>query len=220
MPLLFHQTYNTGVEIGLWRIEEPELWFIEQMNLFPDEEALIATITGHRKLEWLAGRWLLHYMSGRKVRGACLKDEHGKPFLENSKLEISLSHSRELVAVMAGPKAVGIDIQKIVPKITRLSHKFMSEIELASLKPATELTVMHIFWGAKECLYKAYGKRQLDFRANIKIDPFIFSEEGGDLKGEVVKDSFQQSYWLKYKIIDSYVLVYAMETESDTALES
>lgn len=211
MPLIFHNTFSNGVELGLWKIEESERWFIEQMDLFPDEEKMIGTIKGHRKLEWLAGRWLLHWMSGRDIRGACLKDEFGKPYLEGSKKKISISHSRFMVAVMAGPKEVGIDVQKIVTKISRLSHKFLNEIESASLEPNTSMVSMHIYWGAKESLYKAYGRRQIDFKTNIKISPFLFKAEGDDLTGEVSKDSFHQNYWLKYQIIDSYVLVYGME---------
>ena len=212
MPLVLHNTFTNGVELGLWKIEEPEVWFIEQMDLFPDEEAMIQTIQGHRKLEWLAGRWLLHWMSGRDIRGACLKDEFGKPYLEGSKKKISISHSRQMVAVIAGPKEVGIDIQKIVTKIERLSHKFLNEVEAASLEPDTRLNSLHVYWGAKESLYKAYGRRQLDFKANIKISPFVFNPEGDDLTGEIIKDQFYQSYWLKYSMIDSYVLVYGMES--------
>jgi len=212
VPLVFHNTFSDGVELGLWKIEESEVWFLEQMDLFPDEEKMIGTIKGHRKLEWLAGRWLLHFMSGRDIRGACLKDEFGKPYLEGSKKKISLSHSRFMVAVMAGPKEVGIDIQIIVPKITRLAHKFLSEIELASLEPDSSLISMHVYWAAKECLYKAYGRRQLDFKSNIKINPFSYKTTGDTLSGVVTKDSFHQNYWLKYQMIDSYVLVYGMES--------
>ncbi len=211
MPLVFHNTYTNSVEIGLWKIEESELWFIEQMDLFPDEEEMIAKIEGHRKLEWLAGRWLLHWMSGRKIRGACLKDEFGKPYLENSKLQISISHSRKLVAVMAGPKAVGIDIQLIVPKITRLAHKFLREKEAASITEKHQLAMMHVYWGAKESLYKGYGRKKLEFKDHIKIDPFTFDSNGGDLIGVVSKEEYQQAYWLKYQMIDNYVLVYGME---------
>lgn len=211
MPLVFHNTYTSSVEIGLWKIEESELWFVEQMDLFPDEEEMISKIEGHRKLEWLAGRWLLHWMSGRKIRGACLKDEFGKPYLENSKLQISISHSRELVAVMAGPKAVGIDIQLIVPKITRLAHKFLNKKEADSITDKHQLAMMHIYWGAKESLYKGYGRKKLEFKDHIKIDPFTFDPKGDDLKGFVEKEDYKQAYWLKYQLIKNYVLVYCME---------
>ena len=96
---------------------------MEKLELFPKELELIETIKGHRKLEWLASRWLLHLMSGRQIRGACLKDEFGKPYLVNSFYDISISHSRELVSVLAAPQAVGIDIQKIVGKIDSIAHK-------------------------------------------------------------------------------------------------
>ena len=172
---------------------------------------MIAKIEGHRKLEWLAGRWLLHWMSGRSIRGACLKDEFGKPYLEDSKLHISISHSRKMVAVMAGPKAVGIDIQLIVPKITRLAHKFLNKKEAASISENHSLAMLHIYWGAKESLYKGYGRKKLDFKDHIKITPFTFNTEGGDLEASVEKENYKQPYWLKYQLLNNYVLVYGME---------
>ncbi|MFT5383434.1 MAG: 4'-phosphopantetheinyl transferase, partial [Saprospiraceae bacterium] len=114
MPLIFHRNLRSTGELGLWKIEEEEDFFMDKLTLLPLELDLINATKGHRKLEWLASRWLLHQMSGRDIRGACLKNEFGKPYLENSFFEISISHSRELVSVIAAPQAVGIDIQKLV----------------------------------------------------------------------------------------------------------
>ena len=122
MPLQFHRYLQPEGELGLWKIEESEVYFLEQLNLTPIEEDYIVQLKGRRRLEWLAGRLLLHRMSGRETRGACIKDEFGKPHLEGSAYEISISHSRELAAVVAAPRNVGVDIQKLVAKIERLAH--------------------------------------------------------------------------------------------------
>jgi len=211
MPMQFQQVLDSGIELGLWKIEESELWFMEQLMLSATEDAFIASIKGHRRLEWLAGRWAMHVLSGRAERGACLKDEFGKPYLENSDYDISISHSREYIAVMAGPKNVGVDIQKMVEKITRLAPKFLREVEMKNLNPDTAYEEMHVYWGAKECLYKAYGKKKLDFRAHIAIEPFVFDPKGGKLKGWVKKEKFYQEYWLKYLLVNDFILVYGME---------
>jgi phosphopantetheinyl transferase len=39
--------------------------------------------------------------------------EKGKPFLEDSHLQFSLSHTRGLIACSVGPKTVGVDVEKI-----------------------------------------------------------------------------------------------------------
>ena len=191
MPLHSHKEIASGGEIGIWQIQEEESFFLEQLQLSQVEEEQIQRIKGRRKLEWLAGRYLLHKMSGRSIRGICLKDEYGKPYLENSPYHISISHSHDMAAVIAAPQRVGIDIQFIVEKIDRIAHKFMRPEELESLKASTRLEQLHIYWGAKESLYKAYGRRLLDFREHIAITPFSFKPAGATIKGRIRKRSIR-----------------------------
>lgn len=232
MPTLLQKKLNHSAHLGIWHITERELWFVEQLQLTPTEDQYISELKGRRRLEWLAGRWLLHHLSGRTIRGACIKDEHGKPFLENSLLDISISHSRELVAIMAGAESVGIDIQKVVGKIERIAYKYMRDEELASLKDETRLEQLHIYWGAKEALYKAYGRRALEFKVHILIEPFELTDLSGQTTGRVVKDDFRANFIIDYQqifrlengfsftqpasadeILDRYILVYAQETK-------
>ena len=211
MPLLFHRYLQPEGELGLWEIEESEDFFLERLDLSAMEETYIEQMKGHRKLEWLAGRWLLHQMSGRSLRGACIKDEFGKPHLEGSLYQISISHSREMASVMAAPRSVGLDIQKLVGKIERLAHKYMRPEELDSLHPDTRLEHLHVYWGAKESLYKAYGRRQLDFREHIHIDPFAYDLEKGRCTGRVEKGDYCAYFDLYYEKIRDFILVYAFE---------
>ena len=210
MPIYLHQRIDPEGEIGLWKIEEPEIWFLEQLNLTKVEEEQIAAIKGRRRLEWLAGRLLLHQMSGRELRGECLKDEHGKPYLIKSKFEISISHSNGIAAIIAAPKPCGIDIQKLVSKIERITHKFMRREEMESLRFNTRLKHLHVYWGAKEALYKAYGRRQLDFKEHIWIEPFRYDIEKGTCKGIVRKKDFYAEYEIQYAEIEDFILVYGV----------
>jgi len=213
MPLILQENFSSDLELGLWEIQEDEIWFAEQLNLTESEEEWLATIKGHRKLEWLAGRWLLHWLSGRKERGACIKDEFGKPYLEGSKFQISISHSRKMVSVAAGPRAVGVDVQQIVGKIARLKDKFLSAKEKEMLKPQTELVMLHLLWGAKEAMYKAYGRKKLDFKEHLVVEPFEFNVAGGKFLGQVRKGNLLRTYELEYQMVEDYVLVYGMEKE-------
>ncbi|MGK0363267.1 MAG: 4'-phosphopantetheinyl transferase [Saprospiraceae bacterium] len=211
MPLLSHESIMPVGELGIWEITETEDFFIKKLNLFPTEEEYIATLKGHRKLEWLAGRYLLHYMSGRVIRGACIKDEFGKPFLKDSPYQISISHSRELASIIAAPFSIGIDIQKRVGKIGRIAHKFMRDNEMESLEEETRLEHLHVYWGAKEALYKAYGRRQLDFKEHIHIEPFSYDLDNGFCSGQVLKGDFKARYQIWYERRGDFILVWAIE---------
>ena len=211
MPVVYQKYLPKDVEIFIWRIEESESFFLNGLRLSPKEKKQIARLKGKRKLEWLASRYLLHLMSGRAVRGACIKDEFGKPHLENSDYHISFSHSAELVTVIASPFIVGIDIQQFVGKIGRIAHKYMSEKETKSLTEGSELEHLHVYWGAKEAIYKGYGRKQLDFRQNITIEFFPFDKNGGKFLGRLQKDNFTQHFDLGYEFFERYTLVYAVE---------
>lgn len=211
MPLLLHESIVPAGELGIWRITEPEAWFLEQLFLYPAELRQLAGIQGRRRREWLAARQLVHQMSGREVRGAFVKDEYGKPHLADSPLQISISHSHELAAAMAAPVACGIDIQHIVPKISRLTRRFIHPDEEAAL-PVRNLTeTLHVYWGAKEALYKAHGRRELDWREQLRVAPFTYSPEGGIAQAWWEKEGERQDFLLHYRLWEEeYILVWVV----------
>ena len=210
MPLFLHKNIELDGELGVWKIEEGEEWFLERLELQEAERKQLSEIKGRRRQEWLSVRHLVHYMSGRVNRGAFVKDQFGKPHLEHSSFQISISHSREMAAAIAAPTTVGIDIQKIVPKIERIAHKFMRGEEMDSLEPASRLEHLHVYWGAKEALYKAYGRKELDFCEHILVKPFTYDLSEGKTNGVVIKNSFRESYQLRYERIGDYILVYGV----------
>lgn len=211
MPLFLHEDLEFGGELGLWQIDESENWFLSKVGLNEAEQAQFDQINGRKRIEWLSVRYLVHLMSGREKRGSFLKDEHGKPHLEASPFQISISHSHDFSAAIAAPKSVGIDIQFLVAKIERLAHKYMRSVEIESLEDESKVEHLHVYWGAKEALYKAYGRRQLDFCSHILIDPFPYNSEGGTFTGQVIKEGFGARYKLWYRLIGKYMLVYAVE---------
>lgn len=216
MALLLQEQVQPEGELGLWRIEEPEEWFLEQLKLKDAELAQLERLKGRRRTEWLAARQLIHQMSGRSERGAFWKDEFGKPHLEDSPYEISISHSHSMAAAIAAPQAVGIDIQLLVPKLERLAKKFMNPSELASIKEGPQgLAHLHVYWGAKESLYKAYGRRSLDFCRDIFVDPFAYQSHQGQISGWVIADGLKRSFQLHYDKRASFMLVYALEEKED-----
>jgi len=209
MPLFSYKYLPPDGEVAIWDIREDEKWFRSNLNLFPEEEKSLDKIKGKgRRIEWLAARYLLHKMSKREVRGALIKDEFGKPHLEDSEWKISLSHSSGMAAAIAGAASVGIDIQVFVPRIDRLAHKYMRAEEFASLEVNTFLRHLHVYWCAKEALFKIYGRKQIDFKKNLLVEPFSYSEKGGAFKGRVLKGDFDETFQLFYEVNGDHFLVY------------
>lgn len=212
MPIYLQKDIPPAGEVGLWDITETETFFRKELSLDAAEEQRLAQIHSRRRKEWMAGRLLLHQMSGRPQRMPAPPDEQGKPQLPDSEYDISLSHSGRFAAVIAAPMLVGIDIQEIVPKMERIQHKFMTPADLAGLSQTHYLAHLHVHWGAKEALYKAYGKRKLEFRKHIVIHPFNFDVTFGHCSGYVEKDNIYLPFNIHYQTIENYMLVYAIQT--------
>ena len=214
MPVLEHRYLSPDGELGLWQITEDEQFFLDKLLLYNHEKEQLNNIKGRRRIEWLAVRLLLHQMSGRDMRAPCLKDANGKPYLEGSFFDISISHSQNMAAVIAAPRLVGIDIQYIVQKIERIQHKFLNSSELESIA-TNKIEHLHVYWGAKECLYKAHGRRKLDFKKHIHIQPFAYSPEGAGCSGQVTTDTKSMHFKIHYEKIGEYIMVYATEEVED-----
>ncbi|MFN7119876.1 MAG: 4'-phosphopantetheinyl transferase family protein, partial [Saprospiraceae bacterium] len=114
-------------------------------------------------------------------------------------------------ATILAKTLTGIDIQKMVPKIERIAHRLLRKEERDALRPHTRLEHLHVYWGAKEALYKAYGRRELDFCANILIEPFQFDLDNGYCAGQVIKGDIHLHFQLHYQQLEDFILVYALE---------
>jgi phosphopantetheinyl transferase len=212
MPIFLKKTFNNNGQVAIWKIDEPMSFFKQQSKITAEERDQVDELASRKKLEWYASRYLLQFLFGEKDEIICIKDEHGKPHLKNSDHHISLSHSNEMTAVISSKNLVGVDIQKIVPKIKRISKKFIGEEEEKKIGYSNRIEKMHIIWGAKECLYKAYGKRSLDFKKNLFISDFDYKPEGCSFHGSLKKDTTFMDFECWAGKFENYMLVYAIKT--------
>ncbi|MEM9991441.1 MAG: 4'-phosphopantetheinyl transferase superfamily protein, partial [Bacteroidota bacterium] len=181
-----------------------------QLDLSTTEIAELDRIkSDQRQCQWLASRQLIHLLLGNKARIPLEKDTYGKPFLPNIPQHISISHSGQFAASLIAPVLCGIDIQKIGTQIKRIQHKFMSPEALLTLDQAYYLEHLHIYWGAKEAMYKAYGRKQLSFIPDMRLEPFSYDLAHGQTIGYVLKNGVKQQFDLHYEKLDDYMLVTA-----------
>jgi 4'-phosphopantetheinyl transferase len=215
MPLIYRKWLPEQTQIAVWHISESEDWFTVRLSLSDEEQTELAALSPRKRIEWLAGRWLLHCVVGGKQRKKCWKDEFGKPYLDTFQGHISLSHSADKAAVIVSEKsAVGIDIQYFTEKIERIAHKFMRSVESDALSVEHKVAHLHVYWGAKESLYKAYGKRNLDFKAHLFIKPFSYEIHSQPLEAQLIKDNLRKQYRLYFTTITNFSLTYCLESNA------
>jgi len=98
-----------------------------------------------------------------------------------------------------------IDIELIREKILVIAPKFLTDTELIDAAGSIEKT--HVYWSAKEVIYKSYGLKNLDFKKNMKIHPFKYENEGV-CKGELITAKLHNTYTIHYKKLGDLLLVY------------
>ncbi|MBR2194394.1 MAG: 4'-phosphopantetheinyl transferase superfamily protein [Salinivirgaceae bacterium] len=152
MPLLFTQTIGDAV-LGVWSKQETAEQLLPMICLHDADKAVYEQIgNDRRRTEWLTTRIVLRKLLNRDVTIA--HDSNGKPYIAESKSFISISHSKNMVAVMVAEQNLGIDIEQITARTTKVHHKFLTGSELDWCKTDTEHTLV---WTVKEAAYKLIG---------------------------------------------------------------
>jgi 4'-phosphopantetheinyl transferase len=210
MPLAIVKQISPGQKLGIWQLtEEPgELLAL----LSPGEqvrEQYRAINHEWRKKQWLASRVLLREITNDPslIIGY---DEYNKPFIPGSGIKISISHSYDLITVIASrEKETGIDIELVKPKIERIAEKFMSDAEFSKLDTNNKIESMYVHWCVKEALYKLYGKKELIFKRDLIVHPFRYEKEG-IVKGSIITGKINETYELRYEKTGEHMLAYVL----------
>jgi 4'-phosphopantetheinyl transferase len=221
MPLLDLNEPAEGLWAGLWAIREKEAWFMDNRTWSAREQAELQQIkVPGRRLEWLAARHLLFMMAEELgCLGGLVKDEFGKPFLPACpEWYISLSHTRGYCRVAMSRKPCGTDIQQFSEKIARIAPRFIHPEEQPKSTAEDLSLYLHIVWSAKEAMYKAYGKKSLDFIRHIRVNPLTMEGSSGLCYGSVQKEEYFARYQLMYSLGPGYVMVDAIEVGSEGEL--
>jgi 4'-phosphopantetheinyl transferase len=197
--------------VGIWEITESVDHLISNLELDKQEEKLYNGFRNDiRKLHWLSYRNLLKEMITPEEYSHVNYDEFGKPFMKNRSIHLSVSHSGKYsAAIVSRNFPVGIDIEITSPKIEKIVHKFLSADEVKNIGDESRLEELYVCWGAKESLYKLYGKRNLLFQENIFLQPFDYNNDG-ILSGEIRTGKFHRKYSIHYEKINDYMLVYSV----------
>ena len=182
---------------------------LESVELQSDEADLAAVegMRGRRRSERLIWRG----MARRLIDNRPLEVEYtaeGAPRINNFPYaHISVSHCREAVAVVASNSRCGVDVESLNRNFRRIAPRYISPEEWA-LKPdgisaEGEQLFMAAVWCAKECLFKMYGRRGIDFCHDICVES-IDLEQGmiaGHVKGH-------PQVMMKIVKTNDYIVVY------------
>lgn len=203
MPIYQTNNVSESSKVAVWKITETEDILLNRLLLLGFKKSEIPQ-TNNKQLikQWIATRLLLNTFF---KNATIIYDNLGKPSLDNE-WNISISHSNEFVAINLNKNHnCGIDIEKITPKIDRIKHKFLSPNDL---KKVNSLEHLIIYWGAKEALYKLYGKKEVLFIENLFINDFTPNKTS--FIGSIKMPDYQKVIPMTWEKIEDFMLVYTL----------
>ena len=171
MPLFKSIKVNSKTSVHIWKITEDAAQLAGGLFLTPASKARAAGMKSliHR-CGFLSVR---HLLALENYADADLfYDQWGKPHLGDGR-HVSITHSFDYAAIIVSDMPVGIDIEKVRPKIVKIASKFIGS-EWDYLDQQGEHFIRHLtaIWCAKESLYKMFATPGLSFKNDLHIPDF------------------------------------------------
>ena len=207
MALYKTLTVNKVTKVLIWKIEESTSKLQEGIVLSKNSTTRLNSMKSQlHQRGFLSIRHLLK--EAGYTDADLIYDEFGKPHLKNGKF-ISITHSFTFTAIIVSDKFhVGIDIEKQREKILKIAHKFTPFEEYKTIANVDALiSKLTIVWGAKESLYKIYGKKKLLFLHHIYIEDFRFADE--KTTGEIRYNGENTAYNISFLEFEGFTCVFA-----------
>lgn len=216
MPLFYQHNINESTRLAIWKIEEPESFFAS----VPLSRAITHP---HKRLQHLAGRYLLRFLYPDFPHGEILIASTSKPYLPHEQYHFSISHcGNYAAAIVSSCERVGIDIEIPTIKVLRILHKFLhpQELQLFNLKvlpfkfrdtdpqlPTSDPVLCTLLWSMKEAMFKWWGWGEVDFSEMLRIDYFQLKGEGC-ANAALVREQQSAPLRLQYRQFHQLCLAY------------
>jgi 4'-phosphopantetheinyl transferase len=198
---------QSDFEVLLWNITESLGFYVEKLGLSSEQFTEIKLKFRHQDtlLQWMASRYCLQILFDRPYTDF-IKNEKGKSELKDNSSELSISHCMRRIAIVKSKKKTGVDLQIKTDKLQRIATKYIDSETLKTLQASENyIDYLHVYWGIKEALFKAYGYGQLNFIEHLHIKPFIFRQKG-ETSAIINKNDKKISYRVFYEQNEDYYL--------------
>lgn len=223
MPIFYQHQINEYTRLGVWKIEETEEFFKGNVPYHRD------VTHPHKRLQHLAGRFLLQYLFPYFPYELIEIADTRKPFIPDERFHFSISHCGDYAAaIVSTASRVGVDIEIPTGKVMKIIDKYLSNEEkeifnIPRLPDGQEYSIYNnqipgyriqtndsslptLLWSAKEAVFKWYGNGEVDFRKHTQLKQLHAGEE--------IIDCFftktQSELKINYRLFDKLVLAWVV----------
>ena len=197
--------YPGATRVLVWRLEEDaqQLLALCQQRGIPCEDLFNKPVK--RQREMAAERLLLCQAFGRPV--ALSHDQQGAPCVEDETVNISISHTPQMVALALNADCViGLDAEQMDrPQVLRVRTKYLNTSEQQFIAP-DDLPAHILAWTAKEAVIKAERNSAIDWTDGIRLEPFAV----GAAKTSMMAHCGNRSYIITARPVDGHFLTLAL----------
>ncbi|MFI3283317.1 MAG: 4'-phosphopantetheinyl transferase superfamily protein [Rikenellaceae bacterium] len=150
----------------------------------PQERVIAEGYTSQsRRREWLS--WRVHLRRSLSREEFCgvgvgadvqmCYHSSGAPYIKGADIHISVSHTKDRVAVALSDKPCAVDMELLDRNFSRISSRYISPKE-------SQLLGVHLYgeaiaWCAKEAAYKYVALQPLDFIEDISVTAIDFHSQ-------------------------------------------
>ncbi len=210
MPLFYQQDINETTRLAIWKIAEEEDFFLQSVSL---QRAITHP---HKRLQHLAGRYLLRFLYPDFPSEAIAIADTRKPYLPDEEYHFSISHCGNFAAALvSSTHRVGIDIEMLTPRVEKIKHKFLHPEELAFVHTYPhnqQVSLLTILWSHKEAMFKWWGRGDVDFSEVLRFSAFKF-EEKGIIPSYFIKNDWNKPLDIHYELLDDMSLAWVVSKE-------
>ncbi len=164
MPLI-KTIYDNNHSVFVWKYDADEDEFL--LKLWQENEKN-SGFGFQKKMEFCMVRALLREkLPHHKIN----YNPDQSPFLDPFDCHLSISHSFPFACIAISENAIGVDIEKVKDKITKLQHKFILH-ESSYIPVDKEKEYLTVIWSIKEALYKIHPSNLWSLKKHYEIKAF------------------------------------------------
>ncbi|WP_295236977.1 4'-phosphopantetheinyl transferase superfamily protein [Sediminibacterium sp.] len=207
MPIYYQQNINDFTQLAVWKIEESESFFTQLVTVQQQ------VTHPHKRLQHLAGRFLLPYLYPNFPSDLIQIADTRKPYLPNEAYHFSISHCGDYAAaIVSSTQRVGVDVELVTHRVNKIRHKFLHPSELSNwdieaMEEQEKFRTLTLLWSAKEAMFKWWGRGDIDFSECMQVEKNTL-KSSGILNARFQKDKFTASLELHYRLTNELSLVW------------
>ena len=130
------------------------------------------------------------------------RDSDGRPHLSINSSYISISHSKDYVAVVVSHRPIATDIEVRSERPWKIRHRVLSDDEQQFVQTPDKALIA---WSVKETVYKLIGKSVYNYREAIRIH-----QMSDALRGNLQVTARGKEITVSYHLAAEYVITLAM----------